>query len=114
MRENSCPMNTKTKFCVVYCRVSDPYSFFPDPDPDRDPAFEAADQSGSGSGFIERYCVTRYIWFLKLNKYCRAVSRSWFEFFPSATYKKNKNKSFGRRENLFLCKIKNEHLKIKY
>jgi hypothetical protein len=26
-------------------RVSDPYSFFPDPDP----AFEAGDQSGSGS-----------------------------------------------------------------
>jgi hypothetical protein len=28
-------------------RVSDPYSFYPDPDPD--PAFEAGDQSGSGS-----------------------------------------------------------------
>ncbi len=28
------------------CRVSDPYSFDPDPDP----AFEAGDQSGSGSG----------------------------------------------------------------
>jgi hypothetical protein len=31
----------------VYIRVSDPYSFFPDPDPD--PAYEAGDQSGSGS-----------------------------------------------------------------
>jgi hypothetical protein len=29
----------------VLIRVSDPYSFFPDPDP----AFEAGDQSGSGS-----------------------------------------------------------------
>ncbi len=32
----------------VISRVSDPYSFFQDPDPD--PAFEAGDQSGSGSG----------------------------------------------------------------
>jgi hypothetical protein len=46
----------------IYCRVSDPYSFFPDPDPEveagdqygsgsnPDPKVEAGDQYGSGSG----------------------------------------------------------------
>jgi hypothetical protein len=33
---------------LVFCSVSDPYSFFPDPDPD--PEVEAGDQYGSGSG----------------------------------------------------------------
>ncbi len=36
----------KLELNFQFCRVSDPYSFFPDPDP----AFEARDQSGSGSG----------------------------------------------------------------
>ncbi len=32
---------------VDFCRVVDPYSFFPDPDPD--PEFDFGDQYGSGS-----------------------------------------------------------------
>jgi hypothetical protein len=35
------------KAYTVIIRVSDPYSFYPDPDPDS--AFEAGYQSGSGS-----------------------------------------------------------------
>ncbi len=41
-----CNISTWVKFSLrlcVFCRVSDPYSFDPDPDP----AFEAGDQSGS-------------------------------------------------------------------
>ncbi len=36
------------KFCVVFIRVVDPYSFFTDPDPD--PELDVGGQYGSGSG----------------------------------------------------------------